>query len=101
MKQRCSESPTLAGSNAYAPRTVGSSVQTLPADRSDHTLADRVGLGALRTAIARPPSQGSDRTIEAFCEDPVPIVIMVLVLVLVAGRLSQLLQSPARARVCP
>jgi DNA-binding winged helix-turn-helix (wHTH) protein len=75
-------------------------VQTLPADRSDHTLADRVGLGACERRSQHLQAQGANRIIQSLCEDPVPVVDQVLVLVLVADRLSQLLQSPVRTRVC-
>ena len=74
-------------------------VQALPADRSDHALADRVGLGACERRLQDLQAQGFDRIIQVLCEDRVTIMDQVLVVVGISDDLSQLLQRPARTRV--
>ena len=46
-------------------------VQALPANRSDHALADRVRLGACERRSQDLQAQGANRIIQALCEDPV------------------------------
>jgi len=99
MKQRCSESPLSQDQTHMRLGQWDHPVQTHPGGivRS-HARRSRWPWG-LRTAIEDLQAKARIEPSRRFARSG-PIVDQVLVLVLVAGRLSQLLQSPARARVC-
>ena len=78
--------------------------QSMSGDRSDHTLADRVPLGACERRPQDFQAESANRIIQALREDPVPIVDQVLGPVLVADgkretRITAMNQAALRRRV--
>ena len=73
-------------------------VETLPAQRSDHTLADGIHLRAVRGGSEYADSERLDRLVELPGEDAIAVVEQELVLVIQAEHFAQLLQRPGRRR---
>ena len=89
----------LSGERADVTQTADQPVETLPAQRSDHTLADGIHLRAVRGGSEYADSERLDRLVEFPREDAIAVFEPELVLMIQAEHFAQLLQRPGAGRM--